>query len=328
MHGKTVVRQSVHAVNSRLKALLLLHFTVFLWGFTAILGKAISYSSFLLVWHRMCLTALVYFCIPAVWRSVRKMPLGQIATLMGIGLVVCAHWLAFYGSIKLGNSASITLACLGSASFFAAILEPLLNRTPFRPVEIILGMLVLAGILLIYHAMPTTTGAEINYPLAIATGVFSAFLAALFTVLNKRAVHKTETLTLSALEMLAGAIALSLLVPFFAAGTAPLLPRLDPAHGNYDLLWLLILVLVCTNLTFYLGTHALRELSAFTANLTVNLEPVYGIILGAVIFHENRQLNLWFYLGTSLILLAIVIQTVFFTANGKNRPPDIVATGS
>jgi drug/metabolite transporter (DMT)-like permease len=314
--------------SPRLNALLLLHLTVFLWGFTAILGKAISYGSFLLVWHRMCLTALVYFCIPAVWRSVRKMPLRQIAALMGIGLVVCIHWLSFYGSIKLGNSASITLACLGSASFFAAILEPLLNKTPFRPVEIVLGLLVLAGILLIYHAMPASSGPDLHYPLAIAAGVFSAFLAALFTVLNKRAVHKTETLTLSALEMLSGAIVLSLLVPFLAGSGVDLLPRFAPAQGNYDLLWLLILVLVCTNLTFYMGTHALRELSAFTANLTVNLEPVYGIVLGVLIFHENQQLNLWFYLGTALILLAVLVQTVFFSPNAKNRPPDIVATGS
>lgn len=314
--------------SPRVNALLILHLTVFLWGFTAILGKAISYSSFLLVWHRMCLTALVYFCFPAVWRAVRKMSLRQIATLLGIGLVVCTHWLAFYGSIKLGNSASITLACLGSASFFAAILEPLVNKTRFRPVEIALGVLVLGGILLIYHAMPAPTGTGLHYPLAIATGVFSALLAALFTVLNRRVVHSSGALTVSAMEMLGGAILLSLLIPFLTDTQSALLPGFSPAQGNYDLLWLLILVLVCTNLTFYMGTHALRELSAFTANLTVNLEPIYGIILGALIFHENRQLNLWFYLGTALILLAVAIQTLVITPGAGKSPPEIVPTGS
>lgn len=311
-----------------LNALLILHLTVFLWGFTAILGKAISYSSFLLVWHRMCLTALVYFCFPAVWRGIRRLSLRQNATLLGIGLVVCLHWLTFYGSIKLGNSASITLACLGSASFFAAILEPFLNRTPFRPIEIALGILVLGGILLIYHSMPAATGIGLHYPLAIATGVFSAFLAALFTVLNRRLVHSSGALPVSALEMLGGAILLSLLVPFLADPQARLLPGFSPAHGNYDLLWLLILVLVCTNLTFYMGTYALRELSAFTANLTVNLEPIYGIILGALIFHENQQLNLWFYLGTALILLAVAIQTLFITPGERKSPTEIVPTDS
>jgi drug/metabolite transporter (DMT)-like permease len=296
-------------MHSRTKALLFLHTAVFLWGFTAILGKAISYNSFLLVWHRMGLTAIIYFCIPFVWKSLRGMSLRNISIFMGIGLLVCAHWLTFYGSIKLGNSASITLACLGSASFFSAVLEPLINRVAFRPIEIFLGLLVLAGILFIYYATPQQTGIGINYPMAIITGVTSAFLAALFTVLNKKNIHKADTLTLSALEMLSGAIVLSILIPFLTDANTSLLPKFDPANGNYDLVWILLLVVVCTNLTFYLGAHALRELSAFTANLTVNLEPIYGIILGAVIFHENDQLNLWFYLGTSLILLSVFIQT-------------------
>jgi len=296
-------------VNLRLKALLYLHIAVFLWGFTAILGKAISYSSFLLVWHRMALTALVYFCIPFVWKSLFKMSFKQISIFLGIGLLVCAHWLTFYGSIKLGNSASITLACLGSASFFSAILEPLLNKAPFRPIEIFLGMLVLGGILLIYYATPTQSTEGVNYSMAILSGVVSAFLAALFTVLNKKNIHKTETLTLSALEMLSGAIVLTILVPFIVDSNTALWPKFDPAIGNYDLVWIVLLVVVCTNLTFYLGAHALRELSAFTANLTVNLEPIYGIVLGAIIFHENQQLNIWFYLGASLILLTVFIQT-------------------
>lgn len=296
-------------MHPRVKALFFLHTAVFLWGFTAILGKAISYNSFLLVWHRMSLTAIVYFCIPFVWRSLRKMSLRDISLFMGIGLLVCAHWLTFYGSIKLGNSASITLACLGSASFFSAILEPLINKVPFRPIEIVLGMLVIGGILLIYFATPQQTGVGINYPMAIITGVISAFLAALFTVLNKKNINKTDTLTLSALEMLSGALVLSLLVPFLTDSQAALWPKFDPANHNYDLVWILILVVVCTNLTFYLGAYALRELSAFTSNLTVNLEPIYGIILGAIIFKENNQLNIWFYIGAMLILLSVFIQT-------------------
>jgi drug/metabolite transporter (DMT)-like permease len=296
-------------LNPRIKALIFLHIAVFLWGFTAILGKAISYNSLILVWHRMSLTAIIYLCIPFVWKNLIKMPAKNILIFMGIGILVCAHWLAFYGSIKLGNSASITLACLGSASFFSAILEPLFNRTKFRPVEIILGIIVLLGILLIYYATPQQNTAGINYSMAIVTGVLSAFLAALFTVLNKVNIHKTATLTLSALEMLSGAIVLSLIIPFWIKENTQLWPGFSMAEGNYDLLWILILVVVCTNLTFFLGAHALRQLSAFTANLTVNLEPIYGIILGAVIFHENKQLNIWFYLGTSFILLSVFIQT-------------------
>lgn len=310
-------------MNPRLKALAYLHTAVFLWGFTAILGKLISYSSITLVWHRMLLTALVYFCFPVVWKSLRRMPARDIALFLGIGVLVCAHWLTFYGSIKIGNSASVTLACLGTASFFSAILEPFLNKAPFRPVEILLGLLVLSGILLIYHATPASGSAGTNYPLAIITGVLSAFLAALFTVLNKKHIHRTETLTLSALEMLSGATILSIAMPFLSQLHQQLMPGFNPSAGNYDLLWILLLVLVCTNLTFYLGAHALRQLSAFTANLTVNLEPVYGIILGAIIFHENQQLNFWFYTGASLILCSVFIQTLISYRARKKAEADV-----
>jgi drug/metabolite transporter (DMT)-like permease len=298
------------SMNPRIKALVFLHIAVFLWGFTAILGKLISYSSLNLVWHRMLLTAVVYLCIPAVWRGLRSISGKHILLFMGIGIIVCIHWLSFYGSIKLGNSASITLACLGSASFFSAILDPLINKKPFLIQELLLGLLVIGGILRIYFSLPPAPGIEVNYPAAIITGVLSAALAALFTTLNKRHIEKTTPITLSALEMISGAIVLSFVFPFVTSVNPVWLPAFNPEIGNYDLIWVLVLAIVCTNLTFYLGARALQELSAFTANLTVNLEPIYGIVLGAVIFHENEDLNLWFYLGAGLILIAVFIQSV------------------
>jgi len=308
-------------MNPRLNAFIYLHIAVFLWGFTAILGKLISYGSLQLVWHRMLLTAVVYFCIPSLWKHLRNMPAKNIAIFMGIGTIVCAHWLTFYGSIKLGNSASITLACLGSVSFFSSLLEPLITKQPFKKSEIFLGILVVAGILLVYKALPhQSTDKSINYSAAILSGIVSAFLAALFTVLNKKNIHKTDPLALSALEMLSGAILLSVVVWLFATAQGPIWPQWSPESGNYDLLWMLILVVLCTNLTFWLGSHALKELSAFTANLTVNLEPVYGIILGAVIFKEHENLNLYFYAGALLILISVFAQTFFDYYKRKTNP--------
>ncbi|MFM7765760.1 MAG: EamA family transporter, partial [Sphingomonadales bacterium] len=136
-------------MNPRIKALTYLHIAVFLWGFTAILGKLISYSSLNLVWHRMLITAAVYFCIPAVWQGISGLTRKEWLIFLGIGIIVALHWLTFYGSIKLGNSASVTLACLGSASFFSAVLDPLINRNAFRIRELLLGLLVIAGILVI-----------------------------------------------------------------------------------------------------------------------------------------------------------------------------------
>jgi drug/metabolite transporter (DMT)-like permease len=293
--------------NPKFRAFVYLHIAVFLWGFTAILGKLISYGSLDLVWHRMLLTAAIYFCIPVTWKYIKNMAFKDIAIFLGIGAIVCAHWLTFYGSIKLGNSASVTLACLGTASFFSSILEPLITKKKFIYSEILLGILVIAGIMLIYVSMPEPTDKEVNYSLAILTGICSAFLAALFTVLNKNNIHKTDPLALSALEMASGAILLTIVI--LSMGGPITIPQWNPDAGNYDILWILILVVLCTNLTFWLGSHSLKEMSAFTANLTVNLEPIYGIILGALIFAEHQFLNLWFYAGTLLILVSVFAQT-------------------
>ncbi|MFN5218631.1 MAG: DMT family transporter [Sphingomonadales bacterium] len=296
-------------MNPRLKALTYLHIAVFLWGFTAILGKLISYDSLNLVWHRMLITAAVYFCIPAVWKGVSALSRKDILIFMGIGVIVAMHWLTFYGSIKLGNSASVTLACLGSASFFSAVLDPLINRKPFRMRELLLGLLVIAGILIINYALDTDKTESHHYGAAILTGIISAALAALFTTLNKKHIERASSLSISAIEMLSGALLLSLVFPMLADSNATWIPEFNPQNGQYDLVWILILAIVCTNLTFYLGTFALQELSAFTANLSVNLEPIYGIVLGAIIFNEHDALGVQFYLGASLILISVFIQS-------------------
>ncbi|NBP05150.1 MAG: DMT family transporter [Bacteroidetes bacterium] len=305
-------------MNPRLKALTYLHIAVFLWGFTAILGKLISYNSLNLVWHRMLITAVVYFCIPAVWKGVSGLSRKDWLIFLGIGVIVALHWLTFYGSIKLGNSASVTLACLGSASFFSAVIDPLINRKRMRMQELLMGLLVIVGILIIHDALSTAPANHTDYTGAIATGIVSAALAALFTALNKRNIERASSLSISAIEMLSGAVLLSVVFPMMADAHATWIPGFNPEQGNYDLLWILLLALVCTNLTFYLGTFALKEISAFTANLSVNLEPIYGIVLGALIFKEHTALNLEFYLGAAMILVSVFLQTFLEYRQRKN----------
>lgn len=300
---------------SYLKAHIYIHISVFLWGFTAILGKLISYGSLQLVWHRMLITAAVYFCIPSVWKLVRNTPKKTLIRLFLIGIIVAAHWLTFYGSIKLGNSVSITLACLGSASFFTAIFEPLLTGKSFQTKEIASGLIVVLGVALISFSLPETQNSELSYPMAIGIGVLSAALAALFSTLNKKYIQDAHPLSISSIEMLSGALVLTAIIALFYPQQALLIPSFRPElfdinnlqNGALDLLWLLLLAVLCTNLTFYLATIALNQLSAFTSNLTINLEPVYGIILGILIFKENQELNAKFYLGTIIILCAIFV---------------------
>jgi drug/metabolite transporter (DMT)-like permease len=306
--------------SPKIKALMALHFAVFLWGFTAILGKLITSNSVSLVWQRMTITAAVYLCLPPVWKHLKHTTSKDLLVFSGIGLIVLSHWITFYGSIKLGNSVSITLACLGSASFFAAIIEPLLLKQPFSQRNILMGLVVVVGIMVIYISLPepskiSNLKTTINYSWAIATGLLSAALAATFTSLNKRYIDNAHPLTISVIEMCSGALLLTLYFGF----TNPSLiafPKFDPSlltldnldKGPWDFVWIAILAVVCTNLTFYLGTYSLKQLSAFTSNLTVNLEPIYGIVLGALFFKENQQLGAAFYLGTAIILAAIFTQ--------------------
>ncbi len=320
--------------SPRTKAFIALHVAVFLWGFTAILGKLISYGSITLVWHRMMLTAIIYLLMPPVWKSIKGLSLHTIFIFFGIGLLVCAHWLTFYGSIKLGNSVSVTLACLGSASFFASIIEPLVLKQPFSKRDIYMGLIVVLGILFIYFSLPENQPGhvakvgDVSYGWAVITGLLSAALAATFTTLNKANIHRAKPLAISTLEMISGALVLSVVVALISTDHIPWLPSLNfdslslenIASGPWDLIWIILLALLCTNLTFYLGTYALNQLSAFTANLTVNLEPIYGIVLGAAIFQENKDLNIWFYTGASIILGAIFTQA--YRSNRKQATID------
>ena len=320
--------------SPRTKAFIALHVAVFLWGFTAILGKLISYGSITLVWHRMMLTAIIYLLMPPVWKSLKGLSLHTIFIFFGIGLLVCAHWLTFYGSIKLGNSVSVTLACLGSASFFASIIEPLVLKQPFSKRDIYMGLIVVLGILFIYFSLPENQPGhvakvgDVSYGWAVITGLLSAALAATFTTLNKANIHRAKPLAISTLEMISGALVLSVVVALISTDHIPWLPSLNfdslslenIASGPWDLIWIILLALLCTNLTFYLGTYALNQLSAFTANLTVNLEPIYGIVLGAAIFQENKDLNIWFYTGASIILGAIFTQA--YRSNRKQATMD------
>ena len=299
--------------KSYTQAQIFIHISVLFWGFTAILGKLISYDSITLVWQRMTLTALVYLMIPKTWNLLKSIPKKTFLKLFGIGGIVCAHWLTFYGSIKIGNSVSVTLACLGSASFFTSIIEPLIMKKKWAISEVTSGLIVIFGVIFISLSLPSDNSESQFYPAAIGLGVLSAALAALFSTLNKRYIDDADPLSISTIEMLSGGIILTLFLGITNPSALSDFPNFNPSkfdwdhlqNGSLDLIWILLLAVLCTNLTFYLATIALKQLTAFTTNLTVNLEPVYGIVLGILIFKENQDLNFQFYLGTAIILGAI-----------------------
>jgi drug/metabolite transporter (DMT)-like permease len=290
-------------MNAATKAQLQIHFCVLLWGFTAILGKLISLPALPLVWWRMLLVVVVLAFVPRVWRMLRAMSVKLCLAYAGIGGLVALHWLTFYGAIKLAN-ASVAATCIALATVFTALVEPWLTRGKFSRRDLLLGVAVLPGVALVTGGVPE------SMRLGIAVGALSALLVAIFGSLNKRFVHHGDPVTVTALELGAGTLALTMLAPLMPFLFPPFAGDVFAIPDQRDLLLLLTLALACTLLPFTLSFVALRHMSAFAAQLAVNLEPVYAIVLAIVLLGEQRELTPLFYLGVVIILGAVLVHPV------------------
>lgn len=278
------------------EALIKLHISVFLAGFTGILGILISLNEGLLVWYRIMITVVSLFALLQWKKSLHPISPANIWRLFGIGTLIALHWVLFYGSIKVSN-VSIGLVCFASVGFFTALLEPVFTDKKFSWIEAVLGLISLLGIWLIFHF-------DARYRTGILLGVGCAVLAALFSVFNKKYVHVAPPQTMMLYELSGGLLILTLLMPFYLAyfPVVTILPTVK------DWVWLLILSWLCTILAMDLMLQALKKVSAFTQNLSLNLEPVYGILMAFALFHENKSLDASFYTGFAMIALSVVLQ--------------------
>ncbi len=236
------------------------------------------------------------------------MPLVTTLKIGGVGGIVALHWVTFYGSIKYAN-VSVGVTCLSAIGFFTSFFEPLIRRRRIDILEILLGLLAITGIYLIFDFYP-------QYKTGIIFGIISAMLASVFPILNKNLLVKHPSKTVTFYEMSGGLIVLTFIIPFYL--------QKFPAHYYLptisDWWWLLLLAWFCTVLSFILQMNSLRKISAFTSNLTYNLEPLYSIILAFIIFKENQYLSKEFYIGLALILLAVILQMMremWKAANGQ-----------
>lgn len=275
------------------KAFLQMHTAVFLWGFTGVLGKAIQLDSIWLVWYRMLITVFSLWVVYYLMKKIRKISFSSALVIGGIGFILVLHWICFYASIKYAN-VTIALTCLSTTALLSSLLEPLVLRKRFDPFEIILGLFAIAGIVIIYNT-------HVQFSVGIVIGLLSAILTVLASVLNKKIVDRFEPEQITLYQLTGGFIGLSVLLPgvyFFS-------PSVEIFPSTMDWLWLVVLSWVCTIFTFFLYIRSLKKLSAFTVNLTLTLEPVYGIILAFIIYKENKLLSSWFYLGFALITFAV-----------------------
>jgi drug/metabolite transporter (DMT)-like permease len=278
-------------------ALLRLHAAVFLWGFTGVLGRAITLNSVLLVWYRLLITVFSLWVVYGVLKKFKKLPLRSALYIAFIGTVLALHWVFFYGSIKFSN-VTIALTCLSTTALLASLIEPLLLKKKFDAVEIVLGLFAIAGIAIIYNT-------HIQFSTGIVIGLISAVFTVLVSVLNKKMIDQYEPEQIALYQLSGGFAGLTVLLPL----ALYLLPPATYFPTGTDWLWLTILSWVCTILTFFLYIRSLKRVSAFTMNLVLTLEPVYGILLAFALFHENKEMSQWFYIGFALISVAVVFHT-------------------
>lgn len=255
----------------------------------------ISLAALPLVAWRMALTSVCLFFMARAWRTLGAFSAKQWAHMAFVGALIAFHWLAFYGSVKLAN-ASIGVLCMALAPIFSALLAPFLSKSAFSWRNLLLGLSVLPGMLLVVG------GIDGRFYFGLAVGALSALLAAAFGLINKELVAEIDALTLSFVEMSIGGALMWLLVFYNSASFAV------PMPSSADWPNLLIFAVLCTALPFALSNIALKQISAFSAQFAINLEPIYGIVFAAWLLHETKQLTPQFYIGAAVILLAVFAQ--------------------
>ncbi len=274
-----------------------LHFLVLIWGFTAILGKLINpqLSRMSLTFFRTLLAAVGLAVVLWLWKEWKRVPANDRWAMLGVGVIMGLHWLTFFGSAHV-SSASVCLAGMSTTSLFTSLLEPLFARRRVRPLEILLSLLVIVGLYLIFRF-------EVDQSLGLGLALVSAFLAALFTIANSRFARRHNALLITFYEMNGATIAM--LIGLAGVAFTSGLTAQEMIPQSTDWLWLVILALVCTVYAYSAGVHLLRKISPFTLNLTINLEPVYGMALAYFIL--NERMTAGFYAGSVVILLAVIV---------------------
>ncbi len=275
----------------------LLHLIVFIYGFTAILGKLISIPAQNLVWYRLFI-AVFSLLVFIKWRKKQLFDCStqQLLQYLATGIVIALHWVFFYLSIKMAP-VSIAVLCLSASTFFTAFIEPLLYKRKVFTYEIVLGLVIIVSLYLIF---------KINnaYKWGMLYGIISAMLAALFPVINGLFVKKGNAYTITFVELLGGFLFLSFYFLLTGSFTVDFFQI-----SVTDWIWLLLLGIICTAFTFVISVEIMKQISPYTVVLTVNLEPVYTIILAALIFSESKHLKPGFYLGTAFILCTIFVNS-------------------
>jgi len=271
-----------------------LHIAVIFWGFSAILGDLIEMSWYMITWWRVLLASASLLIICRLFQANLRITMGQSLKYTGIGVLVAIHWLTFFGSIKYAN-ASVALITYATAAFMISILEPLILRTQISKIEVCLGVVIIVAMAMVVQ------GIDLSMRLGLILGLISAFLSALFGVINKKLVTDGDPLVITTFEMLSASLFLSVLLPIWLWQTQD---QIMPVA--WDWVYLSILAFGCTSFAFLISIRTLQYISVFAQSVVMNLEPIYGIILAVIILGDHKDLTAGFYLGAFIIMCSVL----------------------
>lgn len=293
-------------LNDNLKNQFYLHFIVFIWGFTAILGALISVNAMTLVWYRVLIASVTLFVIFKIKKVPFRENYGDLFKFLIGGILIAVHWITFFHAIKI-STISTTLVTMSSSAFFVVLLQPLFGIKKFTWYELLLAVFAVAGFIVIFNVEKVNTS-------GLFVALVSAFLVAIFSIYNGNLIKKYKGSKIAFYELVFATLFISVIL--IVQG------KFSKDFFNLqqtDLIYILILAVVCTAFPFVVATNLLRKMSPFTIVLTNNLEPVYGIILAVIIFGDKEKMSLQFYLGAVLILFSVLLNA--FLKNNLHKLP-------
>lgn len=290
--------------------MVLLHFTVLIWGFTGVLGDLISVSALPLVWYRVVIASIALWLFFTVKGVNYRYPWRQVLSFVGVGAIVGLHWVLFFHAIKI-STISVTLVSLSSVTLFTAILEPIINRKKISYSDIFVGTVIIFGIYLIFAF-------EFQYFWGIISGLSAALCASLFSILNGRMVRSADPKVITFYEMIGAFIGVSLMLALSGGFDSSLFLTTS------DLVYLLLLGVVCTAFAYVIGVAVMKELSAFSVALATNMEPIYGVVLALLIFGQREAMSAGFYFGAVIILGAVFLYPTLKGRWESKRTPTVV----
>ena len=287
------------------KAFIQLHLSVMLAGFTGLFGKLVTLNETTLTWYRLVFTTMILL----VFTGLPRVEFKKFLKIAGCGTLLGLHWILFYASIKASN-VSIGVVSFASICFFTSIFEPMILRKRFSIVDMLLALITIVGLACIFSF-------DTRYRTGIIIGVLSAAVCSLYAISNKTACQNIKSRTALLYLMVGGLIGVSIIIPFYLMIYPSSQPVMVIPEGD-NLWWLLCLALFCTAGLYLLQIIVLKKLSAFTVNLTYNLEPCYTILIAFAAFGEGRELNVSLYVGITMVILSVVLQNLMASRRKEN----------